>query len=836
MGRRRRVALPVAEDPRSRELSGGEGCMSPRVVSFLLAYGLATCSLLVVPGRIDASTGDVIPRTGGGTVSGIEVNMATLPSVAVATRATVPLLRTIPGPASSVGRQSLPAAARPQRTSPRGLMALATTATQDVAIGTTFMGRSQAGSVVPPDPQVAVGPSDVVELVNVAGSIYDRTGIARKSFTLADFFLAGSDLLSDPRIVYDSGSGRFLASILDVSIRSVIVAVSTSADPRGTWWHYEIPADIPGNCPDQPKLGISDAAVVVTANAYAATACTGDTAASFIGAKVWVLDKSALVAGTPVAWSNFGPEAAYGGLAPTVAESSTDTVYLVGADAVDPYSLHLFEVVGGPSSSLQIPGSLVALSAPIGDPPLAVQRGSAVALTGNDARAHDAVYAAGRIAVGFDVSCTPPGDTIVHACAAIYELAPGGTVTAAGSAAFTGEDTYYPAFRFDSASNLVVAIGHSSSQVYPGLAVAVLRADGTWSDSTIDAVPGTGPVTDPSGRYGDYFGAAVDPADPNSIWFAGEVAAVGGMGRWGTAIFSARYSAAPPAAPAGTPPAAIPTVNSVLAGESVTLYQRATAGQAVGWESSPDGLVWTQLGTSIADVATGEAMFTFAPTATVLYRTTIGGLASPPVRVVVLPPLSSSFVTTVSPTVVTWGALVAVSATLVPAIAPPDNHAFVLLSSSDDRVWTPAGVAATDSLGRATFLVHPSVNTRYRVVATGEGMLTAGTSNVVSVVVRATAILRPVGPISATLGRSATFAATVRPLGAGMPVTWRLYIWSGSRWIPSLSAKGTTDASGIARWIVTFRGSGRWGVRVAPLATGTTAAGPLTPMTVVVVA
>ena len=46
-----------------------------------------------------------------------------------------------------------------------------------------------AGLVVtPPDPQLAVGPNHVVEMVNVVGRIYGKTGNPIQTFTLASFF------------------------------------------------------------------------------------------------------------------------------------------------------------------------------------------------------------------------------------------------------------------------------------------------------------------------------------------------------------------------------------------------------------------------------------------------------------------------------------------------------------------------------------------------------------------------------------------------------------------------------------------------------------------------
>ena len=60
-------------------------------------------------------------------------------------------------------------------------------------------------------------------------------------------------------------------------------------------------------------------------------------------------------------------------------------------------------------------------------------------------------------------------------------------------------------------------------------------------------------------RYGDYFGAARDPADPSVVWVAGETTGESESGRgWDTVVAGLAVSppaAAPPAAAASPPPA-----------------------------------------------------------------------------------------------------------------------------------------------------------------------------------------------------------------------------------------------------------------------------------------
>jgi hypothetical protein len=83
-----------------------------------------------------------------------------------------------------------------------------------------------------------------------------------------------------------------------------------------------------------------------------------------------------------------------------------------------------------------------------------------------------------------------------------------------------------------SGGNLVVIYGTSSDTVYPSLEITGLHAGRPSSElgPVVLLRSGTAPVDYSSvfpdrpsdwGRYGDYFGADVDPCDP-SVWVAGE--------------------------------------------------------------------------------------------------------------------------------------------------------------------------------------------------------------------------------------------------------------------------------------------------------------------------
>jgi hypothetical protein len=134
----------------------------------------------------------------------------------------------------------------------------------------------------PSDVQLAAGTKYVVEMVNLDGAIYTRNGTLLKSFGLEFLFNPnavknpqGSDVtMSDPVLLFDNASGRWFASISDISAHSIRVAVSETDDPTGVWRIYNFPFGVQpnnnnnnnNNCSDQPFIGLNEDKFVVTVN------------------------------------------------------------------------------------------------------------------------------------------------------------------------------------------------------------------------------------------------------------------------------------------------------------------------------------------------------------------------------------------------------------------------------------------------------------------------------------------------------------------------------------------------------------------------------------------
>jgi hypothetical protein len=157
-------------------------------------------------------------------------------------------------------------------------------------------------SLEPPDQGLCVGHGFVVEPINDAFAVYSESGTILTAVTALNQFYKRSpafdrvanvtgDFLSDPKCYWDPVGHRFIQTILEVDAPGnfdgqapfnrthVLIAVSRTSDPTGTWNLYSIdtsndglngtPAHTGCPClPDQPLLGANRDGVFINTNEF----------------------------------------------------------------------------------------------------------------------------------------------------------------------------------------------------------------------------------------------------------------------------------------------------------------------------------------------------------------------------------------------------------------------------------------------------------------------------------------------------------------------------------------------------------------------------------------
>lgn len=396
----------------------------------------------------------------------------------------------------------------------------ATTTATTVSTHTTagFNGLSEGqigGYYYPPDVQVAVGPTYVMEMNNLEGETFTKTGGSVSTFSLYSFFgISGSDEVSDPRIMYDAGSGRWFAAVSDITQSTVKVAVSTSSTPSS----FRIFVFKFSNCPDYPTIGLNNDKFAVSVNLFGHN-CNG----RYAGVQYYIISKSYMIGSTstPV-YSRSSPNTSIFSLQPVQALSSSSTLLMVtvGDDLSTSATVYSFS---NPPSTNNAPTSII--NYPIHTthiPPDALQLGTSNQLDTGDARILDAAWYQGKLWLTFNDACTPSGDVQVRSCARLTQI---NTSTNSLNQDFdVGAKSayyFYPALRMDGSSNLLVVFGGSSLSLYPTIFATGQDAAGGALDITpLTLKAGTYP--EPTNRFGDYFGAAVDPSNASVVWGAGE--------------------------------------------------------------------------------------------------------------------------------------------------------------------------------------------------------------------------------------------------------------------------------------------------------------------------
>ncbi len=450
--------------------------------------------------------------------------------------------------------------------------------------------------LTPPDVQVAVGPDHVVEMVNVLGRVSTKQGVEVQTFPLSTFFgVPSTDFISDPKIHFDTESGRWFASITDVTIGSVLLEVSATDDPTGSWSAYRV-STITG-CADQPLLGFSDLVVIVSANDY--SSCTSGNP-SYLGVQYWVVNKTDLVSGATARTMSFGPDPTLFSVHPAQSLRPTDTQFMVTTGSGPTSTLTLYSVTGVPPGLVLVtPQNLGIRSTTI--PPSAPQLGSRSTLDTADNRVQDAMWADERLWLALADGCIPAGDNRVRSCVRLIEVdTANGTIAQDFDVGISGKYLFYPALRTDAADNLVVVFGYSSATEYPEMRVATRSVHDPPNTIGAPQVIRAGEGPEASGcpnnsvcRYGDYFGASQDPSDPGIVWVAGEYGTANGWATFIAAMAETVQLSVAYAVLGGGSAYLAPTYTYVRGGQSVTVALTTSPADfmvdaGTAWSVSPD--------------------------------------------------------------------------------------------------------------------------------------------------------------------------------------------------------------------------------------------------------
>ncbi len=209
-------------------------------------------------------------------------------------------------------------------------------------------------SYIPPDTYGSAGPNHLMVVLNTQYRIMTKAGAVISTVDAEDFWKGTAGYYappvttniatghSDPHVKYDPVSNRWIlvAQTNADNFSSLLVAVSQTNDPTGTWNRYCIDVDATNTVMfDYPLVGFTSNWLVVTGNMF--NLSTG----AFADHQIYVFDKANLYAGGAVTLGTNAQRIAVGGT--TQSGWSSPATVISGGTANTMYLLQPFFTSGG---------------------------------------------------------------------------------------------------------------------------------------------------------------------------------------------------------------------------------------------------------------------------------------------------------------------------------------------------------------------------------------------------------------------------------------------------------------------------------------------------------
>jgi hypothetical protein len=403
------------------------------------------------------------------------------------------------------------------------------------------------GDVIPPDTIGAAGPSHLVSLLNSDFGVFSKSGALLQKVPLQTFWAslgtaAGepADFPFDTKILYDQHSGRFVAITLGGTSAPgswVMIAVSATSDPTGSWNKWAIDADEDngvqtGNSADFPGLGVDATNVYVTANMF-----SGADVGQY--SKAWVIPKPRLLAGSnPLTWFEFSdPPGSDFTMQPAHTFGTPGAEYFLFEGSTNRLAVASMDNTSGTPvwhSPLQIPVTPYASTNSL---PGAPQLGNDNTISTSDTRLLNTVYRNGSVWTTHHLAVNGKVEV------AWYRISPGtGTVEAQGRVTDPFRWYYYPSIAVNQDNVAAVGFSGSSTTEYVGGYYTIIPPSSGTAAPVALLKAGLAPYWKILGgtenRWGDFSATMIDPTDDMTFWTLQEYALTPDpttrSSRWGT--------------------------------------------------------------------------------------------------------------------------------------------------------------------------------------------------------------------------------------------------------------------------------------------------------------
>ena len=472
-----------------------------------------------------------------------------------------------------------------------------------------------AGGYAPPDPSGDVGPNHYVQMVNVRTQIWDKNGITLAGpFDNSNFWSglpgpwSGSND-GDPIVLYDEIADRWMVSQFALPNYPsgpfyILIAVSTTPDPTGTYYQYAY--SFP-DMPDYPKFGVWPDGYYMSANVFSAGS------GSYIGTYATVFDRNTMLAGGAATMQNFPLSSSTWSFLPSDCDGvfppagspnyflATYAPYSSGNTDLDIYQFHVDWTT---PLNTTFTGPLLLTTPSFSQPNDIPQLGTTTLLDNLADRPMNRLQYRNFGDREAMVVCQTVNAGSGRAGMRWWELQ-----KTSGNWSIYQEGTYAPvdglnrwmgSIAMDEFGSVALGYSTSSSTIYPDIRYTGRFASDplgvmTIAETVIHA--GGGSQTGGLSRWGDYTQMSVDPTESGTFWYTNEYIPTNGSFNWKTRIAAFSFDLPCPVGYASNPgPTDVATGVPITASEATWDNPIDATSNEFWFGTSPSSLALLQSG------------------------------------------------------------------------------------------------------------------------------------------------------------------------------------------------------------------------------------------------
>jgi hypothetical protein len=447
--------------------------------------------------------------------------------------------------------------------------------------GRTFFNGISGRFVSPPDPDIAVGPTSIVEVVNTEIAFYTKKGVKTFQQPAEIFFAAQNpdEIVSDTKVIYDAVAKRFVFIVLSIqemggTTRSaILIATSDDSNPTGSWDTFRVDVKQTVNNVDflfdYPGFGFTKDTIAISGAMFGFTG-------GYNGIQILAFDKATLYSGTATPTKFTTP-----GFTLQLSKSHDSVAGAVyGMQTLGPTSMGLSAITRTPSNGFLFTQTTVPIPAwAFAQRDIAGPGTSQPVDTIPDGRIFTAAVRNGKMVGGHVIAASPSNSLPAArwyefrlnswplAVGSAPSLIQSGTLKATGGHGYT-----FPALNYDINGN----IGMTFSKIGPSTPGQQMVTSRKTTDplgtmgAPVVAASSLGDTYRLGDRWGDYFDVEVDPIDNRTMWAVGMGANVDGG--WITFINSFKVSIEESDLTASRPLSADVVTGTQVLGNLASLY------------------------------------------------------------------------------------------------------------------------------------------------------------------------------------------------------------------------------------------------------------------------